>query len=635
VHNSFTILGLLAASVMGLLGAYVYARFVRRKASANQDLWPSDQSESQASETSSPTVPEQTPSEPTKPHAKPKILLVDLDKEAHSALTGAGYKAVEGSFGRPYSVTAGDGFCQVVEDAKLPGLMEQEIVVADLDVPEPLSELSAQPGPQSAPGWWAKQTHGVVDPRPTAMSFSRPYTDRILSHGGLIIVFAAPREPHEYVWAHKERGGLVSDSGSQGGAILSNWSLVQILDQRLDFGLDFGEEVSVADGRAPILDILRKFRAQLRFRCTMVPKYGKEPWWKPLASNKYGSVVAASIAMGEGEILILPRVLDQASFLCELFQNVLPEMFPHLFPYHAGAGWVRDTMYELPTVVDLQRQIADVETAAREKTEALNEAIAVERASMGFQHELLRQTGDHLVSAVKRALAVIGFTSVLDSDELVSTGRRREDLQIHDRSPVLLVEVKGIAGMPTEHDAIQVGKYLAPRMKEWGRTDVGGVSIINHQRNVPGLDRSPSPFTDVLLTNAVDQQFGLMTSWDLFRLVRNFLQLGWRPDDVRPLLYRHGRIEAVPAHYEYVGVIERYWEKVGVVGIRVVEAAVQQGDRIAYELPIDYVEQEVQSLQAERLAVASAAAGVLAGVKTNLTKKQARTGVRVFRVKAR
>jgi DUF971 family protein len=82
-------------------------------------------------------------------------------------------------------------------------------------------------------------------------------------------------------------------------------------------------------------------------------------------------------------------------------------------------------------------------------------------------------------------------------------------------------------------------------------------------------------------------------------------------------------------------VIERYWEKVGVVGIRVVEAAVQQGDRIAYELPIDYVEQEVQSLQAERLAVASAAAGVLAGVKTNLTKKQARTGVRVFRVKAR
>ncbi|MGD0048916.1 MAG: hypothetical protein ABSE42_18085, partial [Bryobacteraceae bacterium] len=247
-------------------------------------------------------------------------------------------------------------------------------------------------------------------------------------------------------------------------------------------------------------------------------------------------------------------------------------------------------------------------------------------------HDFGRTT---LVEAVKRALSVVGFTSVLDSDELVSTGRRKEDLQIHDCSPVLLVEVKGIAGMPTEHDAIQVGKYLAPRMKEWGRTDVGGVSIINHQRNVPGLDRSLSPFTDVVLTNAIDQQFGLMTTWDLFRLVRNFLQLGWKPDDVQPLFYRHGRMEAVPVHYEYVGLIEKYFEKVGVVGIRVVEAAVQQGDRIAYELPIDYIEQEVESLQAERRAVATAAAGVLAGVKTNLTKEQARTGVRVFRIKTR
>jgi hypothetical protein len=94
-------------------------------------------------------------------------------------------------------------------------------------------------------------------------------------------------------------------------------------------------------------------------------------------------------------------------------------------------------------------------------------------------------------------------------------------------------------------------------------------------------------------------------------------------------------MEAVPVHYEYVGLIEKYFEKVGVVGIRVVEAAVQQGDRIAYELPIDYIEQEVESLQAERRAVATAAAGVLAGVKTNLTKEQARTGVRVFRIKTR
>ncbi|HMD76652.1 MAG TPA: hypothetical protein VKG86_04675, partial [Terracidiphilus sp.] len=322
--------------------------------------------------------------------------------------------------------------------------MEQEIVVAEVDIPEPLPQLSSPPDPVSAPGWWTKQTDGVVDPRPTTMNSISRYTQRMLAHGGLVIVFATPKVSHEYLWAHKERGGLISDSREQ--ATLSNWSLLPFLDQRLEISLDFGEEISVADGKSPLLDLLRRFKAEMRFHCTIAPRYGKEPWWVPLACNKYGAVVAGAVVMDAARILIFPRLVDQVGFLRELFQNVLPEIFPHLFRHHVGLGWVRDPQYELPKVVGLLRQIADVEVAAREKTETLNQAIAAERASMGFQHDLLRQTGAQLVAAVKRALGVIGFQSVLDSDELVSAGRRREDLQIHDRSPVLLVEIKGIAG---------------------------------------------------------------------------------------------------------------------------------------------------------------------------------------------
>jgi hypothetical protein len=51
--------------------------------------------------------------------------------------------------------------------------------------------------------------------------------------------------------------------------------------------------------------------------------------------------------------------------------------------------------------------------------------------------------------------------------------------------------------------ALQVWKYIAPRMKEWNRTDVQELAIINHQRNLPPLDRENiAPFLEDVLTNA-------------------------------------------------------------------------------------------------------------------------------------
>jgi hypothetical protein len=245
-------------------------------------------------------------------------------------------------------------------------------------------------------------------------------------------------------------------------------------------------------------------------------------------------------------------------------------------------------------------------------------------------HDLLTGTGDMLVLAVKRALETLGFSSITNSDADLQPGqRRREDLQIHDASPVLLVESKGIAGLPKEEDSIQVFKYIAPRMREWNRNDVKGLSIVNHQRNVPAIERNYSPFSEDVLTNAADQEFGLMTTWDLFRLVRSFLKLGWSPENVKPLFYLSGRILPVPINYEPVGTVERYAESLAVAGIQLC-SEIRVGDRLAYELPIEIEEETVESLQIDGSPVDVAPAGALVGTKTRLVKQQARKGTRVF-----
>src|SRR5690606_33742325 len=77
---------------------------------------------------------------------------------------------------------------------------------------------------------------------------------------------------------------------------------------------------------------------------------------------------------------------------------------------------------------------------------------------------------------------------------------RREDLQITDRSPTLIVDIKGIGGYPGDEDALQASKHASIRMKEWKRTDVNGLSIINHQRHLPPLEReNQMPFRQELL----------------------------------------------------------------------------------------------------------------------------------------
>lgn len=203
-----------------------------------------------------------------------------------------------------------------------------------------------------------------------------------------------------------------------------------------------------------------------------------------------------------------------------------------------------------------------------------------------------------------------------------------------DAEVPVLVEVKSSGGLPKEGDALQVAKYLAPRMHEWGRTDLKGLSIVNHQRALPALDRQDEHvFQNDVLTNAQQKPgFGLLTTWDLHRLVRSFLALGWRHENVAALFTTAGRVRPVPSHYEYIGHLDGFWEQARAVGVRVEHGTLSVGDRLAYELPVQFVEEAVESLQLNSEQVQTVPQGAHVGLRTSLSKEQARKGVRIYRV---
>lgn len=90
-------------------------------------------------------------------------------------------------------------------------------------------------------------------------------------------------------------------------------------------------------------------------------------------------------------------------------------------------------------------------------------------------------------------------------------------------------------------------------------------------------------------------------------------------------------IEPIPTHYRLVGTVDRLYEEAG-AAIVDLTGQINKGDALAYELPIEFEEEAIASIHLNDAEVEQAGSGDKVGIKTALTKEQAKSGVRVFGV---
>jgi hypothetical protein len=292
--------------------------------------------------------------------------------------------------------------------------------------------------------------------------------------------------------------------------------------------------------------------------------------------------------------------------------------------------------YELHPVLEKASQISAIQDEAAKRVTQLEKAIEKERNANKFLYDLLRETGTSLVIAVQRALTILGFKDIVDVDqEMKNAGKDaslREDLRIHDSSPVLVVDIKGVAGKPSDDEALQSQKHAFIYIQENNRPDVRGLTIVNHQRLLPPLDRdNDMPFRQEILDNAAQTKLGVMTTWDLFRLVRGFSRHRWSPDHVKSLFYATGRIFPIPRHYELIGRIRQVWKNA--FSVQVERGTLNVGDRISIEFPVDFNEQVVASLQLNDVNVQTADAGQEIGILRDPASGDLKEGFSVYRVR--
>jgi hypothetical protein len=558
---------------------------------------------------------------------KPKVFLIDLEDSTTELLRGAGINASAGSFGAPYRVEISSKYEPARNSARLPGYTEQEIIFIDLAIEpadEPVGDVAFA---SDTNGVWIQCNQGVIDPRFRAAALARDGFERIVGAGGVVVAFATSRSGVSAVIGHLDRRIFYKENDID----IDEWGFLGQL-RYVRVSPSHGEEIVVSDPRSLIGRALSEALSGMRYECTLQPNYDPDNRWTPLAKNKFGEIVALSyVEPSGGAVMLLPQVDDKAGLVESLLKNVFPELFPHLYPSIEAGRWTHLPEYELGGVTKLEGEREEAIARHKSAMSKIDADIDAIRAADGWMHDLLTQTGDKLVEAVMAGLAELGFQDVVDMDKIRDREgkQRREDLQVRDISPTLVIDIKGISNFPGDEDAMQAFKHAALIMREQKRTDVYGLSLINHQRHLPPLNRNNDlPFRQELVDVALQNEQGLMTTWDLYRLVVNKRMHSWASDDVRATLYRHGRIHPIPAQYVKVGKVTHVWSHA--FGVDIECGSVVVGDIVAFDFDVFFEENAVESLRVNNAATDSASLGDKTGIPWPDSSSRPKVGMAVY-----
>lgn len=566
---------------------------------------------------------------------KPRVILIDLPETTENGLIDLGYNVAKGTFGTVQKVERSDTLSQVpVHTHSLPDIEEQEIIIIDLSNPTVSDQVEMEECGSGVECFWQSKSSGRIDPRPLVMRLRQNVFERILNHGGVFIIFLAPQRQIEYVY------GCLNFFEEVQRIRTLKCSSIGLLKYFEDWNWEDsnGTEISINPNLKRFSNFLMRNFNGGSFSTKVSTGYLNErTCWTDLVFNKYGDTVGGHLQVSkkrDGHIFLLPSPTDHNSFLCELFTDWLPSFTPHLFPHFEGAKWIHRSEYELLEVLKINSEIEKVECEAEKRVQELNERKTELKLKGKMWYTLLNGTGDDLVQAVIECLEIIGFKEVIDVDAKAKadpqeTRNLREDIQIHDGSPVLIVDVKGITGTPEDAESTQSEKHALMRAKEF-EGNIKPLTIINHQRNIPPLDRNPNPYREEIIGNAHQTQLGLMTTWDLFRLARNMERLNWDIEVVKPIFYRSGLIEPVPEHYQEIGTVVHVWEhSFGIVP----DSAIHVGDTAVFYDGIKFHEFKVTSLQVNSKSVNIGNKGDNVGIAFQDESYSVKKHLRVFVVR--
>lgn len=508
-----------------------------------------------------------TPVEKASPYEKPLLCLFDADEDVSKLLTASQFRYELATTGTCVKVpnTQRHSEHHLLPNYQVPAnLHEFDIAIFDMTREKVVDYDSNDYSIERTKGKIAhallsKYPQTIFDPRPLSINRISKEIDEILKKQSVIICFCSHEENISYQFVE------INDSYSQ-VTLERAYSNLNFYNESPNRQNKSGNKIKLPGKETKLSPLLVKYLNGSRYHVIFFHptewKDGKNTKIKsflPLLVNDNGEIVSFSHFVDNGLILVFPDIKNKGTFLSELLNVYLPEIYPELFPFHGQFGWLTNGEYLLPGELALLEAKTNCEEKYQKDLASLEKMIEENKNKYHFLHELLYQTGNNLVKAVELFLLWLGFESVKNMDEMEQE-IREEDLQVENENGLLVIEVKGIGGTSTDKDCSQISKIRFRRAEQRNSFDVFGLYIVNHQRYMPPNNRLDPPFSETQIADAVLDKRGLLTTFQLYKSYFLIEDSILTKEQIRKKLFQVGLIDLTPENLISIGIPEEYFQ---------------------------------------------------------------------------
>lgn len=492
---------------------------------------------------------------------RPRICCFDIEDNEYKILEKEGFNLYSGSLGNkinvPNSMQRDNHQLLLINDFPR-NLHEYDIFILDLTNSQTV-EYNVEDHTRNhhigkaAVSLLSSYPETIFDPRPLSSLILKKELKRIGNRENIIIVFSTGSYEIEYEPIKVTQGGAERQS-------VKKYNIYSFVDYPPIKETKYGKEIFVCDIRNDLRNLLEKHCEESFYEQTFFhPKRQEgnervlDENYTPLLKNMSDEIISISEFNENSWIVYLPQIQRKGEFLKSFLTDIAPNVIPNLFPFSTTFSWKNDEKYCLPNqkriIEEKELIIQEYEQKKLEKDNELN----ANNNEYAFLHKILTETGDELVDALVIYLSWLGFKNVKKMDEEKDeTALFEEDIQIEFDDGLLIIECKGIAGTSTDADCSQISKIKHRRCRERSKFDVYALYIVNHQRFQPPLKRRNPPFSEHQIKDSINDERGLLSTWQLFNLYQEIEDGIITKIPARNDLLGFGLINFKPANIIYI-----------------------------------------------------------------------------------
>jgi hypothetical protein len=564
---------------------------------------------------------------------RPRICCIDLDKEIVTQLENGGMNLSLGTLGSKIKVpnsTRRENH-QLLTNHDFPvNLHELDIFILDLDNFDTIDynqddHIREMHTGKSSFSLLSSFPETLFDPRPITSSFLRNELYKITNREFLVIAFSSSNyeveyEPIEVTEGNARRQGIEKHS------IYSFWNYVPMQEPK------YGKEMNICKSIDDLQNLLEKYKKDTYYNQTFEHptnwnggKNDKYENFFPLITNINGDIVSYLEVNEFQNLIVFPQINDKANFISEFLTKIAPSVFPELFPYSTTFDWRNQEEYWLPNFEKLLDEKKLIEQDFKNKLEKNKLEIKANNTKYSFLHELITETGDELVSAVIKFLNWLEFKNVKDFDTSNNSSNiLEEDIQVDIPEGLLIIECKGIGGTSTDSDCSQISKIKHRRCKQRNAFDVFALYLVNHQRYLPPLKRQNPPFNEHQIQDAINDERGLLTTWQLYQLYDLVQKDIISKEEARNVFKNFGLIEFKPHNLEFIDEPLELFENGKICIVNVKDCSLSINEEIIIEKNGKFYKSEILDIQLNGNSVNNANEGEL-GIKLSVPIKKKST----------